>query len=165
MSNLIVITFEDTSQAGQVRDSLKKAEKDNLLKIDDMAVVTKDAEGKVHIDGDVSSGVTSGAIAGGVVGLVLLGVFAPVLGIAGGAALGGVLGKKYHGGLSKDFVEQVSADLHPNTSALFVIGEDGNIAAILSLLRNYQGKVYQTSLPEDIADQMREALKDKGEDA
>jgi uncharacterized membrane protein len=165
MSNLVVIIFDDTTQAYEVRDSLKKAEKNDLLKIDDMAVLVKDADGKVKTSGKVDGGVRSGAIAGGILGLVLVGVFAPVIGIAGGAALGGVLGKKMNTGFDKKFVQEVSDELKPNTSALFVIAEEGNTAAILSLLRKYQGRVYQTSLPEDLEAQMQEALDEKKPDA
>ena len=163
MSNLVVITFADPEQADRLKESLKKQEKQNLIKVDDVAVVVKDAEGKVHIDTKIlDSGEKSGAFAGGLIGLVLMGFFAPVLGLAGGALVGGLLGKTVDKGIDKKFVKAVSADLQPNTSALFVITEDANANAVAAMLRQYEGHVYHTTLPTDVEDELRHALKDEG---
>jgi len=162
MSNLVVITFDDPEEADRVKASLKEQQKQGLIKIDDVAVVVKDAEGKAHIDTKLlNSSEKSGAVAGSVVGLVLLGVFAPVLGIVGGAVIGGLLGKTQDKGIDKKFVKEVGDDLQPNTSALFVITEDANVNAVIAMLRQYEGHVYHTSLPSDMEDELRRVLKDK----
>ena len=162
MSNLVVITFDDTEQADQVKESLKKQQKEGLIKIDDVSVVVKDAEGKASIDSKLlDSGEKSGAFAGGIIGLVLLGLFAPVLGVAGGAIIGGLLGKIADKGVDKKFVKEVSAELQPNTSALFVVTEDANVNAVIAMLRQYEGHVYHTTLPSDMEDELRRVLKDK----
>ena len=163
MSNLVVITFDDTKQADQVKESLKKQQKEGLIKIDDVSVVVKDAEGKASIDSKfLDSGEKSGAFAGGIIGLVLLGLFAPVLGVAGGAIIGGLLGKIADKGVDKKFVKEVSAELQPNTSALFVVTEDANVNAVIAMLRQYEGHVYHTTLPSDMEGELRRVLKDKG---
>ena len=162
MSNLVVITFDDTEQADQVKESLKKQQKEGLIKIDDVSIVVKDAEGKASIDSKLlDSGEKSGAFAGGIIGLVLLGLFAPVLGVAGGAIIGGLLGKVADKGVDKKFVKEVSAELQPNTSALFVVTEDANVNAVIAMLRQYEGHVYHTTLPSDMEDELRRVLKDK----
>jgi len=159
MANLTVIIFDDPDQAGELKEGLKKEEHEGLIKVDDTAVVVKDADGKVHTDKQfLDSGTKRGAVAGGVIGLVLLGLFAPVLGIAGGALIGGIVGKSANKGISKKFVEDVEKELKPNTSALFVMTEDANAAAVAGLLREYHGKIYQTTLPSDVAEELQNAL-------
>jgi uncharacterized membrane protein len=162
MSNLTVIIFDDTEQAAQVKESLKKQEKQGLIKVDDTAVIVKDADGKAHIDQQfLDSGSKAGAVTGSVLGLVLLGVFAPVLGLVGGAVVGGLLGKFVDRGIDKDFVKEVSDELKPNTSALFITTHDANANAVAAMLRQYEGKVYHTTLDSETEEQLRHALKDK----
>ena len=162
MANLTVIIFDDPDQAGQLKESLKKQQKQGLVKIDDTAVIVKDADGKAHIDQQIlDTGTKRGAVAGSVIGLVLMGLFAPVLGIAGGALIGGILGKTADKGISDKFVKDVSNELKPNTSALFVMTEDANAAAVAGLLRQYHGKIYQTTLPSDVEEELQNALDKK----
>ena len=159
MSNLVVITFDDAEQAAEVKESLKKLQKQGLIKIDDMAVVVKDADGQVHTDNQMDTGVKAGIVGGSLLGLLIAGIFAPIGGLVVGGALGALVGSMFDKGIPKDFVKDVSNDLQPNTSAIFIIAKDSNINAVVSALRQYHGNVYQTSLPSDLEDQLRDALK------
>jgi uncharacterized membrane protein len=159
VSNLVVITFDDAEQASQVKESLKNLQKQGLLKIDDMAVVVKDAEGKVHTDNQLDTGVKTGIVGGSLLGLLVAGIFAPLGGLVLGGALGGLVGALFDKGIPKSFVKDVSNDLQPNTSAIFIIAKESNANAVAATLRQYQGSVYQTTLPSDLEDQLREALK------
>lgn len=159
MSNLVVITFDDPDQAQQVKESLKKQQKEGLTNIVDMTVVVKDADGKVHTDNQMDSGVKAGIVGGSLLGLLIAGIFAPIGGLVLGGALGALIGATLDKGIQKSFVKDVSDDLKPNTSAIFVIAKDSNINATLAMLRQYHGNVYHTTLPSDLEDQLRDALK------
>jgi uncharacterized membrane protein len=159
MSNLIVITFDDPDQAKQVKEHLKKQQKQGLTNIIDTAIVVKDAEGKVHTDSQMDSGVKAGIVGGSVLGLIVAGILAPIGGLIVGGALGAIIGSTFDKGIQKSFVKDVGEDLKPNTSALFVIAKDSNINATLAMLRQYEGHVYHTTLPSDLEDQLREALE------
>ena len=80
MSQLVVLTFDDTEQAGQAFDALKKAQHGGFLKIDDAAVIVKQESGKVEIKNQLDTGVKWGALGGGVIGLMLASVFFPLAG-------------------------------------------------------------------------------------
>ena len=159
MSNLVVITFDDAEQAPQVKESLKSLQKQGLINIDDMAVVVKDAEGEVHTDNQLDTGVKAGIVGGSLLGLLIAGIFAPIGGLVLGGALGGLVGAMFDKGISKSFVKDVSNELQPNTSAIFIIAKDSNANAVVAALRKYEGNVYQTTLPSDLEAQLREALK------
>jgi len=159
MSNLVVITFDNPEEAGKVRESLKKLEKQGLISLDDSAVIVKDAEGKAHVKNELDRGVKVGAVGGGALGLLIGGLLFPIGGLFIGAAAGGLLGALFDKGVSRDFVKDVTNDLQPNTSAIFIISREANANAALSVLRQYEGNVYQTSLDSEAEAQVREALK------
>ena len=71
MTHVLAITFEDMEQGPAVMRTLKSLREQGQLRIDDAAVVVKDAEGKIKVDNMVESGVKQGALAGGFIGLLL----------------------------------------------------------------------------------------------
>ena len=159
MSQVIVLTFDDPESAGRARETLRGLEKQGLLALDDAAVVVKDAQGKLHVHGQTDHGVKVGAITGGIVGGLLFVMF-PVAGIAAGAAGGALVGASADLGIDKTFVQEVEHALQPNSSALFLNVKSADFNAELSALRQYNGKVYQTSLDDDQAEQLRFAVHD-----
>jgi uncharacterized membrane protein len=160
MSQLVVLTFEDTEQAGQAFEALKKAQSGGHLKIDDAAVIVKQASGKVEIQNQLDTGVKRGALGGGVVGLLLASVFFPLAGLAMGALGGALVGKSLDLGVDQKFVKDVTETLKPGSSALFVIGS-GDLAVVTGALRPFQGTIYQTSLPTEAFEALHEALENK----
>ena len=161
MSNLVVLTFEDTEQAGQVFLALRKVQGAGNLKIDDAAVVVKLETGKVEIKNQLDTGVKKGAIGGGVLGLLLAGIFFPLAGLALGALGGALVGKALDMGIDQKFVKEVTETLKPGSSALFVIGSGSNPDAVAAALRPFKGTIYQTTLPTEAVDALYAALKNK----
>lgn len=161
MSQLVVLTFEDTEQAGEAFEALKKVQHSGQLKLDDAAVIVKDEDGKVHVKNQLDTGVKWGAVGGGVIGLLLASVFFPLAGLAIGAIGGALIGKTLGMGVDQKFVKDVTETLKPGSSALFVIGS-GNPDMVLAALRPFQGTVYQTTLPTEAVEALQSALKDKG---
>jgi uncharacterized membrane protein len=161
MSNLVVLTFDDIEQAGQAFEALKEAQSGGFLKIDDAAVIVKQESGKVEIKNQMDTGTKWGAIGGGMVGLLLASVFFPLAGIAIGAIGGALIGKSLDMGVDQKFVKDVTETLKPGSSALFVIGKEGDPSVVLGTLRPFKGTVYQTTLPSDKVDALADALKKK----
>ncbi len=160
MSQLLVLTFEDTEQAGQAFAALRKVQGSGNLKIDDAAVVVKQESGKVEIKNQLDTGVKWGAFGGGVLGLLLAGLFFPLAGLAIGAIGGALIGKTLEMGVDKKFVQDVTENLKPGSSALFVIGS-GNPEVLAAALRPFQGTIYQTTLPTEAVEELQDALKRK----
>ena len=68
MSTLVVIGYNDLSQAEEVRLKLCKLQRDYLIDLEDAVVVTKDQAGKVKLHQAVNLTAT-GAVSGGRGGL------------------------------------------------------------------------------------------------
>ena len=161
MSQLLVITFPQRETAGQAGERLKGLEKAHGVNISDMAVVEKDADGKVHAHHGIDKPTVGGAVGGGFLGLLLGLVFFPVGGLLIGAAAGAFIGRSLHQNVDKKLVEDVTADLGEDTSALFVIGT-GSAAAVVGALEPFKGKVYQTTLDPEVEQQVQAALDKEG---
>lgn len=153
---LVVLSFDDDKQAGAALRALREQEKQDLIHLNDTAVVVKDYTGKVHVHGEASSATEVGAVAGGTLGLLVTFLF-PVAGIAIGAASGAAIGALLDQGVDGKFVKEVSERLQPGTSALFLVFDKAN-PAVTQVLRPFHGQVLQTTLPEDIEAQLRHAI-------
>ena len=158
MSHILVITFEDENQAPSALKSLRDLEHENLLNLQDAAVIVKDAEGKVDIKNMVESGVKVGAISGGALGLAIGSIMFPVVGTVIGAAAGALVGRSLDNGLDKKFVNDVKESLNPGSSAILFIVNHENIGILISALEPYKGKIYQSSFDSDAEEEVRKAL-------
>jgi uncharacterized membrane protein len=159
MSNIVVITFDDENQAESVLKSLKSLEHRDKLRINDAAVIVKNAEGKVHIKNMTEVGVKVGAVTGGFLGLLIGGLLFPIAGLALGIAGGALVGKTFETGVDKKFINEVKNSLQPGTSGiLFIVGrEDADL--LIAALEPYNGKLYQTSFDSDVEAELRKSLK------
>lgn len=161
MSDLVVITFDNETDGPAALAAIRDAQKGAGLALKDSAVVIKDAAGKISTHNEVDSTTKMGAFGGGALGLMLGLVFFPVAGLVVGASIGALIGKSLHHDVDKQLVKDVTTDLTPGTSAVFAL-VDANPAALVGAVRHFQGKVYQSSLDEDVQSQLEEALRDPG---
>jgi uncharacterized membrane protein len=159
MSRVTVITFDAMDEAGKVRDALRKLSHDRQLTIVDSAVVTKDEQGNVRVNNEIGRDIKWGAIGGGILGGLLFLLF-PVTGIVVGAAAGGLIGKSLGNQVDKHFVEEVTAQLQPGTSALFVITADEHADAVFGALKPFKGTVYYTSLSSENEETLKRVLSE-----
>ena len=161
MSNLVVITFDNEEEAGKVREAIRQQEKGGLIKLDDSAVVTKDTDGKVHVKNQVDRGVKIGGVTGGFLGLLIGSIFFPVAGVVVGVLGGMGVGALTDHGIQKSFVKEVSEEITPSTSAIFLIVREADPNAAVAALRPYKGKLLQTSLDSDEEETLRRALSER----
>lgn len=159
MSNLVVITFANPEEASQVRETLKKMQASGHIKLDDSAVVVKDASGKVHLKNEMDRGEEAGLIGGSMIGLLIGSVMFPVVGLVLGALGGALVGKLVDKGVDQKFVKDVTEEMQPDSSAIFFILRDEDPGMAIAALRQYNGKIYQTTLPEEPEEALRDALK------
>jgi uncharacterized membrane protein len=160
MPNLVVITFEDPEQAHQVLEVLRNEEHHHQISLDDTAIVVKGEDGSVEVDNEVDRGIKIGALGGGLLGLLIGFLFGgPIASLVLGAIAGALGGDLANLGIDQRFINDVTRDLAPGSSALFLMARDADPEAMAETLELFEGKVYYSHLPEETEAQLREILE------
>jgi len=161
MSNLVAIAYPDRETAEQVRRTLIQMQKELIIELDDMVVVTRADDGKVklHQAGSVAAaGAAGGALWGGLIGLLFL---APLVGMAIGAATGGAAGAATDVGVDNNFLKDLGTELGPGAAAVIVLVRRSTPDKVLPRIKDYGGRVLQTSLSDEAEASLRAALSEK----
>jgi uncharacterized membrane protein len=159
MSDLVVIGFDDEHEAFEMRAKLAKLQKEYLIEMEDVVVVTKDDKGKVKLHQAVNltaAGAMGGTFWGMLIGMIFLN---PLLGAAIGAGAGALSGKLRDIGIGDGFMKKLGETFQPGTSALFVLVRKATPDKVLEELKGFKGKVLKTSLTKDKEDELREVLE------
>ena len=159
MSNLVVIGFKDEHTAFAMRAELGKMQKEYLIDMEDVVVVTKDEKDKVKLHQAVNltaTGAVGGTFWGMLIGMLFLN---PLLGAAVGAGAGAISGKLSDIGVDDKFMKSLGETFTPGTSALFVLVRKATPDKVLEGLKGFKGKVIQTSLTKDKEDELRKVIE------
>ena len=158
MRSLVVLAFDAEDTAGEVRDELFEMQKQELITLEDAAVVVRREDGKVKVkqaQSLVGAGALGGAFWGMLIGLIFL---APVLGMAVGAVTGALGGKYTHIGIDNDFIDQVGDTVEPGTSALFLMVSQVQRDRVIENLKEYNPELIQTNLSAEDEENLRDAF-------
>ena len=158
MADFLAVTFDGADDAAAALRAVRSIESAGRIKLEDTAVVRKDADGKVTVHNEASSGTETGAIVGAVLGGLVLTVF-PIAAIVGGAVAGGLIGRAAAPGIDGRFVKEVGDDLPPGGSALFLQIKSGDPDLFVGALGQFHGRVRQTSLPDEVENALDESLR------
>src|SRR3954468_2537681 len=158
MSNLVAIAYPDREAAEQVRRTLLEMQKEHIIELDDMVVVTRSEGGKVKLHQSTSlagTGAAGGAIWGGLIGLLFL---APLVGMAVGAAAGGASGAMTDLGVDDKFMKELGTNLEAGGAAVIVLVRKSTPDKVLPRIKEYGGHVLQTSLSQEAEESLRTGL-------
>ncbi len=164
MSDLVVVSFADEQTAFELRAKLSQLQKEYLIDMEDVVVVTKDASGKVKIHQAVSL-TAMGAVGGGFWGMLIGMLFLnPLLGAAVGAGAGALSGKLSDIGVNDQFMKELAESFKPGCAAVFVLVRKATGDKLLEELREFhgKGKVLKTSLSKDEEATLREFIEGNG---
>jgi uncharacterized membrane protein len=159
MAQLVAVEFKDEHTAFAVRAELAKMQKEYLIDMKDVVVVTKDEKGKVKLHQAVNltaAGAVSGSFWGMLIGVLFLN---PLLGLAVGAGAGALSGKLADIGIDDNFMKEFSNDFVPGASALFVLFRQATADKVLERLKEFKGKVLKTNLSIDSEKRLRQVLE------
>ena len=159
MSDLVAIGFDDEHKAFEMRATLAKLQKEYLIEMEDVVVVTKNDKGKVKLHQAVNltaAGAVGGTFWGMLIGMIFLN---PLVGAAVGAGAGALSGKLRDIGISDNFMKELAEALRNDTSALFVLVRKVTPDKVLEGLKGFKGKILKTSLTADREEELREVLE------
>ncbi len=158
MSDLVVIGFKDENKAIEMRSELLKLQKEYLIEMEDVVVVTKDDEGKVKLHQAVNL-TAAGAMSGGFWGMLIGVIFLnPLLGAAIGAGAGALSGKFTDIGIDDNFMKELAETFTAGSSAIFVLVRKSTPDKVSNALKGFGGKVLKTSLSVDSEERLQQVL-------
>ena len=158
MSELVVVAFGTQTGAAEMQDALIELQKQRLVTLDDAAVVVRQSDGKVKVKQAVSlvgSGALGGAFWGMLVGLLF---WMPWAGLAVGALSGALGGALSDHGLDDGFVREVGNTIQPGHSALFLLIREATPDKLMDELRQFNGRILQTSLSKEAEARLKESF-------
>lgn len=164
MSTLVVISFPEEQLAFEMRAALAKMQKEYLIEMEDVVVVTKDADGKVKLHQAVNL-TTMGAVGGGFWGMLIGMIFLnPLLGAAVGAGAGALSGTFTDLGIDDKFMKDLAESFRPGCSAIFILVKKVTGDKVIEGLSEFKGKgkVIQTSLTKDEEEGLRKFIEAQG---
>ncbi|MCC7164970.1 MAG: DUF1269 domain-containing protein [Anaerolineae bacterium] len=171
MSTLIAVTYPNEQRAQEVLAELRRLESQYLIDLEDAVYVTKDSDGKPRLHQSVDltqAGAVNGAFWGLLIGLLItlpfpflaplawMGIAAATAGI--GAAGGALLGKASDLGIDDAFMQNLTANMTPGTSTLFILARSVTYDRVEPDLAKFGGQLLYTNLNKEAEDKLRAQL-------
>ena len=145
-----------------VMAALRTAVEEKRVTLDDMALVTKDDDGKVQIhqtkDVTTGKGAGKGVLVGALVGLAA----PPLLGAAAvGAGVGAIWGKFRDRGVDDSMMKSVGGMIAEGEAVVFALGPDESIDAVADRVREVTDGTMKTFTVDPGSEEIvREASED-----
>jgi uncharacterized membrane protein len=159
MATLSVLKFETPEGAGQMEQTLLAAQKQQLITIQDAAIVTwpqgKKGPKTEQLHSLAGQGAMMGAFWGMLFGLLF---FVPFFGLAVGAAMGALSGKFADYGIDDKFINQTREKVTEGTSALFLLTSGAVMDKLAELVKGQKFEIISTNLSKEQEDQLRATL-------
>ena len=160
MSELIVIGYDSPATATGAYNQVMALNKDFVVTLSGLAIVTVDADGKSHVETPqkiVGVSAASGALWGMLIGLLF---FVPGVGLLLGGAMGALFGKLGKSGINDQFRSQVQDMLKPGSSAVVIMAEKITEDKFADAMAPFGGTLLKTSLSEEDEKELASELAD-----
>jgi uncharacterized membrane protein len=159
MATLTVLKFPEADGADRMISRLEQLQRMEMIKIEDAAIVSWPEGQKKprtrHLNNLAGMGAMDGAFWGLLLGLIF---FVPILGMALGAAAGGLSGAFADVGIDDDFIKQVREYVTEGTSALFLLSSGAVIDRVKEGVEDIDFELITTNLPKEEEDKLRETF-------
>lgn len=159
MATLSVLKFDTPDGAEQMLGTLESLQKQQLIQVQDAAIVTWPADKKKPKTKQLHSMAGVGAMGGAFWGMLFgLLFFVPFLGLAIGAAMGALAGHFSDYGIDDKFINSVKDKVTPGTSALFLLTDAAVQDKVVAAVKGIKFEIIQTNLTKEQEDKLRAEL-------
>lgn len=159
-TELLVIAYQGEPSAARAVDVLQALHHEHIVKLENVAILTRDAQGDTHIheanDPTSAEGALLGALIGGIIGIVK---DQPIKGAALGAAGGFLASKLLDLGFDDPTLRVIADNLTPDSSALVAAIEFRDVEAAARHLVPLGGTILRSTLPSAQSAQLEAALQ------
>ena len=162
MATLTVLKFPTASGADEMLSVLEGLQKQQLITIQDAAIVTWETGKKKPKTRQLNSLTGFGALQGAFWGMLFgLLFFIPFLGLAIGAGMGALTGMFADVGIDDNFIKQVRSQVTEGTSALFLMtsGVVQDRVAEAVKANGLTFEIIATNLPKEQEEKLRETFE------
>ncbi len=157
MTALTVWKFNDAGGARAAVEQLKALEKQELIEIEDAAIVEWPEGKKKPKTNQLNSLTGAGALGGAFWGMLFgLLFFIPIFGMAVGAAMGALMGHFSDYGIDDDFIKSVRSEVTEGTSALFLLTGKATVDKLEAELKGKMGTLIRSNLSDEQEAKLRE---------
>ena len=159
MATITVYKFDAPDGAQQMLDLVQSLAKDQLITVDDAAIVTwsvgKKKPKTKQLESTAGIGALGGAFWGMLFGLIF---FIPFFGMAVGAAMGALMGKFSDYGIDNSFIKRVGEKVTEGTSALFLMTSDAVVDKVSDAVKSkgWKFEILSTNLSKEQEAQLQE---------
>jgi uncharacterized membrane protein len=159
MTALTVWKFNDAGGARAALDQLKSLQKQQLIEIQDAAIVEW-PQGKKKPKTKQDNSLTGAGALGGAFWGMLFGLlfFVPFFGLAIGAAMGALAGHFSDYGIDDDFIKSVRSEVTAGTSALFLLTGNATVDKLEAELKGKMGSLIRSNLTDEQEANLRESF-------
>ena len=158
MSELMVLGFENETEADRFGLTLAELQKDLIVQLQDAAEVVRDPDGKPHVKHGsslVGVGALGGAFWGMLFGLLF---FVPFLGLAIGAGMGALFGKLGKTGIDKQVLEQMGDAVPPGKAGWFLLIGQMTEDKFLAAVKGTNATLVRSNLTEEQEKDLKHAF-------
>jgi uncharacterized membrane protein len=160
VATLTVWKFHTPEGADEGEAILERLAKQELIKVQDAAVVSWPEDKKTPKTRQVRSLAGAAAFGGAFWGLLFgLLFFVPFLGMAVGAAAGALGGALTDVGIDDDFIASVRAKVEPGTSALFVMSTDAVVDRVVEEFGALEPELIDSNLTGEQEQRLRDVFE------
>lgn len=158
-SRLLAVELDDALRAQEALLASLRLHRREAIRIEDAAIVAKDANGRIRIhqtrDVTTGQGVMAGTWLGMLAGLIFM---VPLVGAVLGAAIGGIWARLRDIGISDKEMREMGEDLPAGSAALFLLFEPLAPTTLVREMHRFNGRVLRSTLPEDLTGEIAAAL-------
>jgi uncharacterized membrane protein len=160
-SGLLALELDDALRAQEALLAALGLHQREAIRIEDAAIVAKDAAGRIRIHQTKDIGPGQGAMAGTWLGMLAGLLFMmPLVGAALGAAVGGIWAKLRDIGISDRELKEMGEGLAPGAAAVFLLFEPLATTTLVRELRRFNGRVLRSTLPDELTAEISAALEE-----
>ncbi|AHX13347.1 membrane protein [Dyella jiangningensis] len=162
MKTLIAVIYKHQPEAAaQTLARLQDMEREYLIELQDTVIVRRNDKGKLFLQQSVNlaaAGAWSGAFWGTFIGLIFAGLPGMVIAGLAGAGMGALSGRLSDYGIDDNFVRELSSEVEPCCSALFVLADTMTTDRVIQELQGTGGRILRTSLPADVEARLQQSI-------
>ena len=160
-STLLAIRFDHALKAQEALLAMVRIASQDIIRIEDAAIVDKDAKGKIRLrqskDLNPSQGAATGGWYGAVIG-ILAGPFGIIAGGVLGAAAGGLFAKLHDIGIDDDHMKEMGERILPGEDLLFLLLEDIDRTGFCREMKRFDGVVFESTADDAFTSELEACI-------